>query len=130
VLYLAWLKAITVGPGYYSVDEDAVEPPVPPGLNALTSPLAIFVARFDVPRDLLAIAAERSPKLESRSIDDAELRQRIAALPPEEKDEFLVRLAHDEIQLSLALRQHLGLLRTVPSAGDRPRRTVGDLLKA
>jgi hypothetical protein len=112
------------------VDEDAVEPPVPPGLNALTPALETFVARFDVPRDLLAIAAERSPKLESRSIDDTKLRQCIAALAPEEKDDFLVRLAHDEVQLSLALQQHLGLLRTALSAGDGPRRTVGELLKA
>ncbi len=127
VLYLAWLKGIAME---YGVDKEALEPPVPPGLRDLTPALESFVECFDVPVDLIAIAAERSPALKLQGPNEAMLRQRIAALSLEEKDAFLLRLARDEPRLSLVLREHLGLLRSVLSADTEPRRTVGDLLAA
>lgn len=125
VLYLAWLKAITLE---YDVDETAAEPPVPPGLQELSPALASFVEYFDVPRDVLAHAATHSPALESPALDDAVLRRRIATLPLEEKEAFLLRLAKDEARLTLALHQRLGLLPAVNLTDAGSRRTVGELL--
>ncbi len=127
VLYLAWLKAITLE---YDADERAMEPPVPPGLGKLTAALDSFVERFDVPRNLLGIAAERSPALESTRPDEAEVRQRIASLPADEKEDILLRLFHDEPQLSFTLRKHLGLLEGEQVAEIGPRRTIGELRSA
>jgi hypothetical protein len=126
LLYLAWLKGLTLA---YDVDEDALEPPVPPGLGDLTAALDSFVRLFDVDPDLLQVAVERSTQsLPTASRDD--LRQAIAQLPPEEKDAFLLRLAQGEPHLSLALNRQLGALRGAPRPDTAQRRTVGRLFAA
>jgi hypothetical protein len=123
LLYLAWLKGLTLA---YDVDEDALEPPVPPGLGNLTPALDSFVELFDVDADLLQEAAERSAKpVQTASKDD--LSQAIAQLPPEEKDAFLLRLAQGEPHLSLALNRRLGALRGAPQPDMAQRRTVSEL---
>jgi hypothetical protein len=127
VLYLAWLKGITIA---YDVDEDAVEPPVPAGLRERTAALDYFVERFRIPQDLLSRAAERSPALASPEFDATEARRRIAALSPEVKDAFLLRLAQNEAHLATAFRERLELLCDSDPADATPRRTVGDLLRA
>ncbi|HOU15235.1 MAG TPA: hypothetical protein PKZ84_19185 [Anaerolineae bacterium] len=126
-LYLAWLKGITLA---YDVDPKALEPPVPPGLGALTPPLQAFVELFDVDATLLAQAAERSPALEPVNISQARKRLAVQSMPEEEKDAFLLRLLDDEPRLSLALHQHLGLHAGPPSADAGARRTVGEVLGA
>lgn len=46
LLYLAWLKAVSLG----EVDESEVEPPVPPGLCLLSSALRNFVDLVELAR--------------------------------------------------------------------------------
>jgi len=89
LFYLAWLKGPTLE---YAVDESALEPPVPPGLRALTLALENFVELFDVDEDLIQVAVERSDDL-AREVSDDNLRRAIGQLPAEERDVFLLRLA-------------------------------------
>jgi hypothetical protein len=127
LLYLAWLKGLTLA---YDVDEDALEPPLPPGLADLTPALDSFAEMVDLDADLLQVAAERSAQLVPTASGD-DLGQAIAQIPPEEKDAFLLRLAQGEPHLSLALNRRLGALRGVPQpdpAGGRY--TVGQLFAA
>ena len=124
LLYLAWLMGLALE---YDVDEGALEPPVPPGLNRLTPSLQNFVELFGVDEDLIEVAAEGSG--EAAVVSEDELRRAIAALPSEEKDAFLLRLAQGEPLLSLAFKRRLDVWHDA-SQGDRARRTVGQLLAA
>ena len=126
-LYLAWLKGITLE---YNVDREAPEPPVPPGLAALTPPLQAFVELFDVDADLLDNAAQRSPALKPARLSQGKMRLAVQGMTAEDKDAFLLRLLEDEPRLSLVLHQHLGLSPAAPPPNDSPRRTVGDLFAA
>jgi hypothetical protein len=126
LLYLAWLKGLTVT---YDVDEEALEPPIPPGLNDLTPPLREFVELFDVDPAMIRSAAKRSPRLETPALSEDDLREAIAQIPPEEKEGFLLRLARDEPCLSLALNRRLGTLTDVPPAETEARRTVAQVLR-
>jgi hypothetical protein len=123
LLYLAWLKGITLGHGE---DDDALEPPVPPGLGALTPALERFVELFDIDEDLIQVAAERSGELEVEASDD-ELRPAIAQLPAEERDAFLLQLAKGEPHLTLALNRRLDTFRGVSRRETAERRTVDEL---
>lgn len=125
LLYLAWLKGLAAE---YDVDEEALEPPVPPGLDKLTPALRDFVDLFAVDDDLIQVAAEASGKVDTVSEDD--LRRAIAALAPGEKDAFLLRLAQGEPLLSLALKQRLKVLHGLPQGDVASRRTGGELLAA
>jgi len=132
-LYLAWLKGTT---SVYGVDEDALEPPVPPGLGKLTPAMRNFVELFDVDADALQVAAEQSAPLESRTLTEDGLHQAIETLSPEEKDDFLLRLVQGEPQLSLVLKRRLGVLGDGPAGcsssahSTGPRRTVSEILAA
>ena len=125
-LYLAWLKGLALT---HDVDQDAPEPPVPPGLGNLTAALDSFVELFDVDADLLQVAAERSAR-SAQKVSKDDLGQAIAQLSPGEKDAFLLRLAQGEPHLSLALTRRLGALRGVPQPDTAKRRTVSELLAA
>ena len=125
LLYLAWLRGLAAE---YDVDEEALEPPLPPGLNKLTPALHDFVDLFAVDDDLIQVAAEASDKVKTVSKDD--LRRAIAALAPGEKDAFLLRLAQGEPLLSLAFKQRLKVLRGIPQGDAASRRTGGELLAA
>jgi hypothetical protein len=126
VLYLAWLKGITLG---YRENDDTFEPPVPPGLQTLTPALERFVELFDIDEDLIQVAAERSGEL-GGEISEDDLRRAIGQLPLEERDAFLLRLAKGESHLSLALSRRLGTFSGVPQGETAERRTVGELLAA
>lgn len=58
--YIAWLGSLL---GFSEVDDDAVEPPVPPGLNAQTPWLNSLAEFLGVDEYLLAAAAEESDDL-------------------------------------------------------------------
>lgn len=53
VLYLAWLLCAQGG----ELEDDDAEPPVPPGLQALTAPLVSLADFLRIDEDLLAVAA-------------------------------------------------------------------------
>ncbi|MEM7110847.1 MAG: hypothetical protein AAF614_00335 [Chloroflexota bacterium] len=102
VLYLGWLCAINS----WEVDEEAIEPPVPPGLRKLTPALRRFADLFGVDEALLNIAAQNSAM--PKGISRKKLAQKIVALPRETCDEWLLRLAKgDEAQLANAFQRFL-----------------------
>ncbi len=124
LLYLAWLKAVRER----VVKKDELEPPVPPGLRALTPALEAFVKIFEIDEDLLRLAAEASGK--PAEVSEADVRRCIASLSPAEKDEFLLRLARGEPQLAVALNRRLGTLPGATLPMEERRRTAGELLAA
>jgi len=121
-LYLAWLAGIDS----WEMTEDVVEPPVPPGLQTPTPALRRFVEAFHLDEALVKVAAEASAgRVQTPPLD---LRQRIAALPQETCEAWLLRLAQgEEPHLSLAFQRLL-----VPEGEGAPdtrqRRIVGELL--
>lgn len=87
-LYLAWLLGAEQG----EFDDDAIEPPVPPGLGRLTAPLEAFADFLRIDGDLIVVAAERSPERDEAACRK-DLEQWLATLPETDKTAFLVRLA-------------------------------------
>ena len=84
---------------------------------------------FDVDKDLIQVAAERSGGAE-KTVSEDDLCRAIAQLSSEERDAFLLRLAQGEPHLSLALNRRLGAFIDVPQRDTATRRTVGELLAA
>ncbi|WP_406113094.1 hypothetical protein [Kitasatospora purpeofusca] len=133
-LYLAWLSAI----GVWALQEDdeeayreAVEPPVPAGLDRLTAPQRALADFLRVDADLLAVAAQASPPAPAprKRPGKKELAPLIAALPEKEKDDLLLRLAlGGEPQLGAEL---LRRMRGEPAAATVPgQRSAAELLDA
>jgi hypothetical protein len=131
-LYLAWLAAY----GAWERDEDVfdrdadddLEPPVPPGLRALTAAQRALADFLRLDDDLIAIAAATSPPLEETADDPDDLAAWVAGLPVAEKDRLLARVVQGE-----AARVRMELLRrfrgdTAPTIPVPARRTVADLL--
>ena len=126
--YIAWLAAVNHG----YVEDDALEPPVPPGLQSLTGPLTNLVDFLYLDDELLAVAAEASPPLHDET-DDTELEAWVTSLPQAKKDDWIVRMLRGENTTlwveALALFRNA---RKVPK-GDQPeqtRRTAGALRDA
>ena len=127
LLYLAWLKAITLDPFWDEDDEfeEPLEPPLPAGLNDLPPALDHFVRVFNVDPLLIKAAAETSPRIKTApAIDYHTL---VTKLSPEECNHYLARIADGEPGAVLALRKHLSSFsRKVPES-TRERRTIGHL---
>jgi hypothetical protein len=125
-LYLAWLKATE-----FEQAETEEEPPVPPGLGAL-SPALRDLARFvEIDDHLLKVAAQASSNLETSPDDAQVLRQAIAQLPREECDAYLLRLVQGELHLDMEIRARLReFLGSAPRSESKPRRKAKQLLKA
>jgi hypothetical protein len=123
-LYLGWLT------GFEMMEEDeAVEPPVPPGLRDLSPALRALTAFLRIDPDLLAVAAAASLDLPSPP-EPADQQRWIAALPPAEKDALLLQLAGDANAARAALQRRLRQ-ETAPWADSRSgERTVAQLLEA
>jgi hypothetical protein len=122
-LYLAWLKALEVEDLLHSVPE----PPVPPGLKALSPALHTMVEFFEVDEILIQVAAEVSGERKPRSKDW--LHRALSELPAEERDAYLLRLAQGEPHLSGELNRRLREISPLLKAQLPPRRTVGQLLR-
>jgi hypothetical protein len=123
LLYLAWLKGVTLA---YDVDREAQEPPIPPGLRTLSLALENFIDLFGLDEDLIQVAAEHSGELE-KAASDNELSQAIDKLTPDERDDFLLRLAKGEPHLTLALNRRLDTFRGASQRETIERRTVDEL---
>jgi hypothetical protein len=121
LLYLAWLKAISLEDMLDSV----TEPPVPPGLRQLSPPLQTFIELFELDPHLVTAAAQASDA--PITVGDAQLRQGIVQLSPEMQAQWLLRLAKGEAQLSTAFNQTLLKLIDLPKADTLQPRTLGQL---
>ena len=122
MLYLAWLKVLEVE----DLLDSVLEPPVPPGLKALSPPLHTLVDFFGIDETLVQVAAEASG--EPQAAPEGWLREALAQLADEERDAFLLRLAQGEAHLSVALNRRLRALAPWSGTEPPPRRTVGELL--
>ena len=122
VLYLAWLKAISMN----LLNESEREPPVPLGLRSLSSALRNFVDLIEIDKHLLAVAAKASG--EQSELSESNLRQAIGHLSREECEEYLLRLAQGEPHLSIALSARLRQPQPSDQSPWTTRRTVKQLL--
>ncbi len=87
VAYLAWLLAVQAG----EVSDNGPEPPVPPGLSALTAAQAALVEFLRIDEDLLVAAAAST----ADSDDTEAVRAWAMALSPHAKDQWLSRAVDD-----------------------------------
>ena len=94
-LYLGWLAGVSAG----EVDEDAIEPPLPPGLSRLTAAQQSLAEFLEIDLDL--ITAARLPDQQATDLDtksDAEVDAWIAELPTAEKTAVLKLLVAGHAQ--------------------------------
>jgi hypothetical protein len=124
-LYLAWLSSVQSG----ELNADEPEPPVPPGLGALSAPLKALADFLYVGADLIAVAAVRSQPTND-GVAREQFGQWIAGLPESEKTALLSRLAIDN-EHGLRAELFRRYRHTRPTVGSAPvvkPRTVAVLL--
>ena len=119
-LYLAWLLDVQCG----EISDEAVEPPRPDGLGALSPALHSFIDIFGLDVDLVAAAAEgaphAAPQLSARDLD-----RWLTGLDTAEHVALLSRVARGDgvrAELMRRFRQH-----TPHRAPVMPSRTAGEL---
>jgi hypothetical protein len=131
-LYLAWLLNVQ----FDALEADVREPPVPPGLAALSAPGEALVDFLHVDRVLLTVAAEQSPPLAAAAASECDWRVLLRDVSAAEKDELLLQfLSHDDAATRQALRKQLRERGKRPAAEPDPDqhrrvpagRTVGEL---
>ena len=108
-LYITWLAVQQ----HEGLEEDALEPPVPPGLKQLTPALATLAEIFDLDEHLITAAAQASPDL-GKTVTDTQLQAAIPQLTRAECDDFLWRLLYTEPHLARAFKQRLQELVGLP----------------
>jgi hypothetical protein len=86
-LYLAWLACVG--------DEDAMEPPVPAGLDKLPRELSVIAKFYEVSRDLVQAAAQASPPAPAAKDHRQHLREWVDRQPAEVLRELATRLLAD-----------------------------------
>lgn len=108
-LYLGWLLGIQAG----VLGDDAIEPPVPPGLDELTGSLKSFVEFLRIDENLIETAARQSPRLGALG-NDKELKAWVCALPEAEKNALLYGLiGKEDRHLGAELLQRFSRARAV-----------------
>lgn len=123
VLYLAWLKLVSLDP---ELPDDLLEPPLPANLQSLDYALDSFVEFWDIDPDLIMAASAKSPK--AAEISDQALIAQLDHLTIEEKDQFLKGLLSNETQAKNALTKRLRDLHLGPQTPQKQQaRTLGAL---
>jgi hypothetical protein len=117
--YLGWLLAVQAG----DLDDDAIEPPIPHGLGALTAPQKVLVEFLRIDDDLLAAAATASAPLAD---DTRAMRRWATALPGRMKDALLSRVI-EEPDFMLGLELSRMFRSKTKSSSTQSRRRVSDL---
>ncbi len=129
-LYLGWLLCAQNG----ELDEEDVEPPVPPGLGQLTASLESLVDFLRIDPNLIYVAAQASGPWEGAKYKQEEIREWIGNLPAEEKDDVLAKLiANEDLVLTKELFRRFIKERGSGNqqiAEKSERRTVGEILQA
>jgi hypothetical protein len=129
-LYLGWLLCVQ----NRELDEEDVEPPVPPGLGQLSASLESMVDFLRIDLNLIYVAARASEPLEDATPKQEEILEWIGTLPAGEKDDVLAQLiANEDLVLAKELFRRFIKERGPGSqqiAQKCERRTIGELLQA
>lgn len=105
-LYIVWLAAQhMMGSADEEEDDEISAPPVPPAFGKLTAVQQALAELLQVPQELL-VATARHSKATAPSTDD-DIAAWVKSLPPDRREEYLVRLAHNEPGLSRLLIREL-----------------------
>ncbi len=123
LLYLVWLRTAP----YLAEDtleDDPVEPPIPPNLDKLSEALQAFVELVELDPDLVAAAAQASDR--QQPIAELPLENWLNKLSADEKQEFLLKLVrrepHVDLQLINRLKELAGAAQSVPQSNSGHRR--------
>ncbi len=108
-LYIAWLVTQRMLGAYEDDEEDedsdTTVPPVPPAFGTLTAGQKALAELLQVSQELLVAAGRHSQAATSSTNDDVALL--VELLSPERRNDYLVRLAHNEPGLSRLLVKEL-----------------------
>ena len=127
-LYLAWLLCAQCE----ELDDDATEPPCPPGLAKLSAPLRAFADFLRIDDDLIAVAATRSAPLVELDLGE-KFEHWVAALPDSRKTALLVQSAKEgasPVRAELLRDFRAAVGEAAPSAAPLKPRTVAELLSS
>jgi len=124
-LYIGWLLCAQSG----ELQDDELEPSVPPGLGDLDGSLERLVDFLRVDTDLIEGAAAASPPMTVQSFTRDAIQKWIAGRPHAEKDDYLERFIADEEPALAAELQRLIGNRNVEAASSTAR-TADTLLSA
>jgi hypothetical protein len=127
-LYLGWLLCAQNG----DLDQDDLEPPVPPGLDPLSASLESLAEFLRVDPDLIGVAAAESAPLSHAEPKADDVRAWLAKVPAGEKDDLLARMITGDAALASELVQRMRRDRGGLGSGESPakRRSVAQLLHA
>jgi len=130
-LYIGWLLAISTG----LPDEDATEPPVPPGLASPTAAQQSLIEFLELDEDLVTAAAEVSEPLSPRTDQMEDMRAWIDQLQEDEMRQMLLQLlsgkpGHVQRELRRGYNQFLQQLKASDTEYvERTGRTVQELFE-
>jgi hypothetical protein len=125
-LYLAWLFCAQME----EMENDELEPPVPPNLADLNAPLKSFAEFMRIDTDLIAVAAENSIS-EARQTDPEALKTWVHNLSASEKNDILFRLIeapNPYLRAELMQRFQQTVSTTTDSKMGKQLRSVEDLI--
>ncbi len=130
-LYLGWLLCAQSG----ELDDDVVEPLPPPGLATPSAAQQALADFLRVDGDLLAVAAEHSPRGDDMHPSRSAMERWLGGLAESEKTALLLRLLEggDPHLRSELLQRFRAATTAAPdreNAGEAGRRTVGQLRAA
>ncbi|MFQ5923725.1 MAG: hypothetical protein ACE5M4_12865 [Anaerolineales bacterium] len=129
-LYLGWLLGAQSG----ELDDDTLEPPVPPGLGDLNAPLNSLADFLRIDRDLITAAAEQSKPGSVSGLSKEDIAKWVADLPARDKDAALTKLLEGDTPYVVAelrqraLREIHGTRETGNSSRSSGARRVGQLV--
>ncbi len=122
LLYLAWLRA---APNHveYGLEENPLEPPVPPNLGQLSDAQQAFVELVELDTDLVTAAAQASPS--QKAAPEPPLEKLLSKLSKAEQQEFLLKLVrrepHVDLQLINRLKELAGVSESTPQTPGQRR---------
>lgn len=126
-LYLGWLLCAQ----REGLGDDAIEPPVPPGLGELSACLEAMVGFLRIDEDLIHVAAQESRPLATARPAAEDVLSWVSRLPQAEKDQVLTQwIIDEEAAAPVNLRRRFLRDHSQPNADVQRRRTVGELLRA
>ncbi|MGF1538346.1 MAG: hypothetical protein ACFB4J_17940 [Elainellaceae cyanobacterium] len=123
LLYLAWLR---IAPNHigYGVEEDPLEPPVPPNLDQLSKAQQAFMELVELDDNLVAAAAQASPSQQAKP--ERPLEEMLPKLTEAEQQDFLRKLVrrepHVDLQLINRLKELAGMGEPGPQGASGKRK--------